>query len=227
MLQVNQLVGFGVGDGELIAFINSDVSNSDATAVPSGAGVGDLVIAIGWARKGTSGPNQAVLANGWSEAFYVVRSGPNSNNYALRAIYKRLTGTGDTGQELFDSETHTTTISLAFSSVGSGATLGDAKGSINSSGSNLASQTTSASTGTPPLVVIGVEAIAQQALFSTTLTPAMDGSVSGSNAGASGGQMNLRASYKLYAEAPANHTVDSPSGLSGVPAQGIFYMEMG
>ncbi len=209
-----------------VDFIDSTTSTLDATAVPTGAGSGDLVVACGWARRASSDPTAAALANGWKEAVFIPRANPSSNNYALRIIYKRLDGAGDAGQQLFSSESDVVTACLAFSGGGTEANHRDAKGSVvHDGGEDLAAQTTGASAGKAPLVVIALEAVAQLALFAATLSPAADASAVADNAGATGGELHLRASYKVYNAAPADHTVNAPGGGTAIRGQGICYIE--
>lgn len=205
-----------------LRFLSSSTSTTDATAVPSGAKVGDLLIAVGWSRRASSNPGQATLNNGWDEAIFVPRSNTQSNNYAIRVIYKKMTGTGDSGQELFNNETHTTTVCLAFRGGGMSPTAHSASGWCNTG--NAPVQSTDASAGASPLVVIAVEAQAQSSLYSTTLSPSADGSVTEDNPGATGGELHVRASYKIYLNNPVDHSVDAPS-TANVAGQAILYIE--
>ena len=210
-------------------FVGSAAANSDVTPIPSGAIAGDLVVCVGYGRRGTNAPNRTALADGWREAILIRRDTTDTftNNFAFRAIYKIIDGS-ESSVTKFNAGSDFTEISLAFRGLGSATSFG-AQGKIRGGGSSdMPLRTAEGSTATKAAVMIGIECVAQDDLYTTQYAPAADGSVVQSNTGlASGGPLNLRVLYNLYAEgAAADHTVDAPEGSSdGVQGHGIFFIE--
>lgn len=180
----------------VVAFRSSTVSNGSTIAIPSGCVAGDLLVLLDVANASTSTIPSSVTPSGFTNLANLGVTGTTSMRAALwyrlatgsETTLTGLNGTGDNSKVL-----------LCFS----GGISSVAPSTVNNQGTtgNPSNQTVIASSGTPPLIVIGafgasgsvVTASRAMSPAGTYLEPA-----SGDNASLG---------YKIYASAPANNTV--------------------
>jgi hypothetical protein len=195
MLQVNQLIGFGVGGGggaAGITFVASATTTTDSITIPASAAVGDLAVHI--MRADT-------LVSGGDPSGFTLIDGQASANAAHGANYKILVG-GDPGSTLTGLLNGTTEDSILLVFRGFTGTATPNTWTWPAPNNNNPSvQTVTASGETDPLIVFGsCGANTGPAVF-VTASPAFDGEVVTSSG-------RLRVGYKIYNTSPANHSID-------------------
>lgn len=223
MLVLNQLAGFGArrrvaAGAATLGFVDSAVSIDVASiTIPATSAVGDLAVLLinNGGLYNSTAPN---TPSGWTSIY----SG-TSGEYGTRMCYKILTS-GNPGSSVSMTSNVVSAGMVVFNlSSGAISTVTASTANHQETTANPSSQSVTASSGAPPLVVIGRADALDGTGFSVE-TPAMDGAATGTSASGTY-RHDVYLAYKIYNSSPANHTLDM-SDLGIVNFLASFYLEV-
>lgn len=187
MLQVNNLIGFGVGGG--VENISLFASDNTLSALPANIALGDVILIFIDEDVLPSGYTSIVSFTSFSKVAYKIASGNEGGN----AVPGSVAGVA----LVFRANQPITQVSI-----------NDLASQFTGGGSNPASQTVNASTGTAPLVVIGCyNAFFTGGVSPRTFNPAKDGEVEYTDPG-SPPFNDWWLAYKIYNSSQQDTSVD-------------------
>lgn len=199
MLRVNNLIGFGARRGGGLVFLASAVSNAGTITIPAGAQAGDLAVLCDHARDSNDTPTD-VVPSGWT-GWGTDGTDAIGDAFRGRLSYKILGaaegGTNVTGM----NDSAEDKVMLVFRNSGPITNVTASTLNIQTTTGNPAAQSVMASSGTPPLVVIGCAAAHDATAAFSTANPAFDATVATADA-------DMIVGYKIYNASPQNHSID-------------------
>lgn len=194
-----------------VAYRTSAESTTDTVTIPATAEENDYAVLVDFGR---SDPG-TVVPTGWTQLYTDTAAGL----WDITVSYKKLSasdpGATVTGANATPTDTK---LMLVFDSGGRAThTINDASGN-STDGDPTSESTTTANSGTTPLIVIGISTGSAGSSF-TTESPAFDATVAHTSG-------RISVGYKIYTSSPANHTVDKGDDGTGNTVH-IHYVELG
>ena|SRR3990167_277358 len=171
-------------------------SSSSTIVIPATAAVGDLAVLFDFALRTTGVPD--VIPTGWTGLV----TDTNGDNTRIRCSYKKLVS-GDPGATITGLTAAGTAnkLMLVFRPSFTIVTITPSTWLAEATEGNPASQLVAASSQAPPLVVCGGAAIISGTAAFSTASPAFDAEIASANG-------DIIVGYKIYNNAPQDHTID-------------------